>query len=889
MAGSFIATKIRLARSPVAVAQDINDDSGGEFLLFCEYSPGYLSYLSPMKRMILFLFVFLPMLSEAQTSDASIRETIQTPVWQFRQASDSNSTWKPVKAPVSVHTALLQNGMIDDPYYRDNEEKLQWIEREDWEFKTTFDVDPAILEKKHVEMQLSGIDTYAKIFLNDSLIAETDNMFRIWSVDVKKLLNPHGNVLHFYFESPLKKTDAAWKALGYELPGGQRVMTRKAQYQYGWDWGPRFVGCAINKIPQLLAWDDLLLENVFVTAQSITPELAKMVARYRYRSDFTGAVTVMARNGKRKAVEDRKFWEGVHEDSVTFDVPNPQLWWCNGMGEPHLYDFTIEVKRDVKLLDKSDIRVGIRTIELVTDKDRKGETFYFKLNGKPVFAKGANYIPQDVFLDRVSPNKYKKLIDDAAAANMNMLRVWGGGVYEDDVFYQLCDARGILVWQDFMYACAMYPGKGSFLATAAREALQQLERLRQHPCMALWCGNNEDNEAWHNWGWQMPFTEAQREQIWRDYQILFDEVLNTYVGRNSGNVPYWESSPKYGRANPKSLTEGDCHYWGVWHDEEPFEIFNKKVPRFMSEYGFQSFPDWHTIESFTLPEDRQLDSKVMLLHQKHPRGNALIAEYMKRDYRTPKKFEDFVYVSQLLQAEGIRTGIEAHRRNKPYCMGTLYWQLNDVWPVASWSSIDYSGRWKALHYYARDAYSPVAALPYREDDILKIYGVNDRQEAVNVTLRVRTLTFGGQVINDVTQVNTQIKPDSSRMIWQASVKALLSKHKPQSAVTEITLSTPDGKELYRRLYYFEPPKKLSLSRVNVSVKVEQVNDGYQLTLSSNDLAKNVMIQTDVEGDLSDNYFDLLPGERKTVFFKTERILDEPRKTFKVSSLADTWK
>lgn len=840
-----------------------------------------------MKRMIFFLVVLLPMLSEAQSSP-SIRQTIQAPVWEFRQAGDSTRAWKPVKAPVSVHTALLQNGMIEDPYYRDNEEKLQWIEKEDWEFQTTFDVDPAIMGKKHIELQLRNIDTYAKVFLNDSLIAETDNMFRTWSIDVKKILNPRHNVLHFYFESPLKRTDADWKALGYELPGGQRVLTRKAQYQYGWDWGPRFVGCGINKLPELLAWDDLLLETVYITAQSVTPELAKMVARYRYRSDFTGPVTVIARDGKRKALEDRKFWEGVHEDSVTFEVQNPKLWWCAGMGEPHLYDFGVEVKRDVQLMDKAEVRMGIRSIELVTDKDDKGETFYFKLNGKPVFAKGANYIPQDVFLDRVSPDKYKKLLDDAVAANMNMLRVWGGGVYEDDVFYQLCDSRGILVWQDFMYACAMYPGKGSFLATAAREALQQLERLRQHPCVALWCGNNEDNEAWNNWGWQMPFTEAQREQIWRDYKILFNELLPTYVEHNSGNVPYWESSPRYGRANAKSLTEGDSHYWGVWHDEEPFDILNKKVPRFMSEYGFQSFPDWRTIEAFTLPEDRKLDSKVMLLHQKHPRGNALIAEYMKRDYRNPKTFEDFVYVSQLLQAEGIRTGIEAHRRNKPYCMGTLYWQLNDVWPVASWSSIDYFGRWKALHYYARNAYSPVAALPYQEGDILKIYGVNDKLEDVTTTLQVRTLSFDGKVLNDVTQANTLIKPDSSHMIWQGSVKAMLDKHKPESALVEITLSTPDGNELYRRLYYFVSPKKLSLSRTNVSIKVEQVNDGYQLTLSSDRLAKNVYISTDVDGLLSDNYFDLLPGERKTVLFKTERILDEPKEAFKVKSLVDAW-
>ncbi|MBL7828038.1 MAG: glycoside hydrolase family 2 protein [Saprospiraceae bacterium] len=843
-----------------------------------------------MKHFLLFISALLPMVNQAQTNYASVRQSIQNTAWTFRQATDSTAQWKSVTAPISVHTALLQNGIIEDPFYRDNEEKLQWIEKEDWEFQTTFDVDPTTLSKKHIELILKGIDTYAQIYLNDTLILETDNMFRIWKADVKRLLKPTGNKLHFYFESPLKKTEAAWKALGYELPGGQRVMSRKAQFHYGWDWGPKFVGCGILKMPELLAWDDLLLENVYITTQSVTPELAKMVARYRYRSDFTGPVTVIARDGKRKSVEDRKFWAGVHEDSVTFEVQNPKLWWCAGMGEPHLYDFGIEVKREVRVVDRADVRMGIRKVELITEKDQngKGESFYFKLNGKPVFAKGANYIPQDIFQDRVTPDKYKRLIDDALAANMNMLRVWGGGIYEDDVFYQLCDARGIMVWQDFMYACALYPGNGSFLKTAAKEALDQIERLRQHPCIALWCGNNENSEAWHHWGWQMPFSEAQRAQLWRDYQILFSDLLRTYVERNAIGVPYWESSPKFGRGNPKSMSEGDSHYWGVWHDEEPFEILNKKVPRFMSEFGFQSFPEWRTIQSFTLPEDRKLDSKVMLLHQKHPRGNALIAEYMKRDYRNPKTFEDFVYVSQLLQAEGMRTGIEAQRRNKPYCMGTLYWQLNDVWQVASWSGIDYFGRWKALHYYARECYSPLAALPIIDGDILKLYGVNDMADTAHLTLRVRALTYEGKVLSDVTQVDTHISPDSSRMVWQGTLKTVLNKNKPENSVVDIMLTNDKGKTVYRRLFYPVSPKKMALSKTDVNLKVEQVNDGYQITLSADRLAKNVMISTEVDGFFSDNYFDLLPGERKTVLFKTERILDEPQAAFKTKSLVDAW-
>ncbi|MEZ4927282.1 MAG: glycoside hydrolase family 2 protein [Saprospiraceae bacterium] len=837
-----------------------------------------------MKKLLIILSIILPMAIQAQRNYASVRQNLQAHGWEFRKAQTQD--WIPTAVPASAHTAMLQNAMIQDPFYRDNEENYQWVENEDWEFRTTFNVDPLILGKKHIELVFKGIDTYAKIYLNDSLILETDNMFRTYKVDVKNLIKANDNMIHFYFESPINKSADAWEAIGYELPGGRRTVMRKAQFHFGWDWGPKFVGVGILQNPEFLAWDELLIEDIFVTVKELSPSMAKLVAHYKYNCDFTGPVTVSARDGKRKTVEDRKFWEGMHEDSITFEVPDPKLWWCAGMGDPHLYDFAFDVKKNVSVIDKAEVRMGIRTIELVTEKDKAGESFYFKLNGKPVFAKGANYIPQDMFQDRVKPSQYKKLLDDVLASNMNMLRVWGGGIYEDDLFYQLCDARGIMVWQDFMYACAMYPGSGSFLSSAAKEALEQVMRLRQHPSIVLWCGNNENNEAWNNWGWQMQFNEAQREQIWRDYKTLFLDLLPIYVDRNSGGVPYWESSPKYGRANPKSLTEGDSHYWGVWHDEEPFETFNKKVPRFMSEYGFQSFPDWKTIESFTLPEDRKLDSKVMLLHQKHPRGNALIAEYMKRDYRTPNKFEDFVYVSQLLQAEGIRTGIEAHRRNKPYCMGTLYWQLNDVWPVASWSSIDYTGRWKALQYYAREAFSPVAALPIVEDDILKIYGVNDMQSEESYTLRVRGLSFDGKVLSDVSQIDTRIIPDSSRMIWQGTVKSILDRQKPENSVVEIVLTDKNNKAVYTRLFYLVVPKKLSLPRTRVKVDVAQVNDGYLLSLSSNRLAKNVLLSSEADGFFSDNYFDLLPGETKTVLFKTRQILDDPEKAFNAKSLVD---
>jgi beta-mannosidase len=488
----------------------------------------------------------------------------------------------------------------------------------------------------------------------------------------------------------------------------------------------------------------------------------------------------------------------------------------------------------------------------------------------------------------VTPEHYKSLIDDVAAANMNMLRVWGGGIYEDDLFYQLCDARGIMVWQDFMFACALYPTGGSFLKTTAREAMEQIERLRGHPSVALFCGNNENNEAWHHWGWQMNFTEDQRAKLWKDYKLLFNDLLPSLVGNYGAGIPYWESSPKYGRGNPKSTREGDSHYWGVWHDAEPFKTFDEKVPRFMSEFGFQSFPEWRTIQAFTLPEDRALDSKVMTVHQKHPRGNALIAEYMKRDYRTPRDFENFVYVSQLLQAEGMRTGIEAHRRNKPYCMGTLYWQLNDVWPVASWSGRDYYGRWKALHYFAREAFSPVAVLPMVDDGKLQVYAVSDLPGNIDAALQIRAFTLDGRELGNA-EAKFQVNPDSSRMVWTGPLKSLLKKADAEEAVVELTLRDTAGQLLSRRLLYLVPPRELKLPSVQVRIlAAEAVEDGYRLDLESSKLAKNVLLSTETDGFFSDNYFDLLPGERKSVYFRTGQALENPAAAFQVKSLIDSY-
>lgn len=841
-----------------------------------------------MNKNLFALLLMMPILLHSQNPQKPLRQGLNDG-WQFRQVGKPD--WLAVKVPNSVHSALLSNGMIPDPFFGTNENDVQWIEKADWEFERTIDLDAATFNRKHIELIFHGLDTYADVFLNGNLILEADNMFQTYRVDVKKHAQMTGNKLRVLFKSPVEMGKKEWKALPYELPGGPRTVTRKAQFHYGWDWGPRLVGCGIWQNVEMQVWDDFIIDEAFYFTRKISDEVANLVCQYTYRSDIEGAATMFLRNNndKNKQIEGRTLEIGEHLDSATITVREPKLWWCRGLGEPNLYDFTLEIKGATSVLDKKDSRVGIRLVELVQTPDDKGKSFYFKLNGKPVFAKGANYIPQDIFQDRVTPTHYRKLFDDVCESNFNMLRVWGGGIYETDLFYQMADARGIMVWQDFMFACAMYPGSGKFFKSVAAETFQQISRLREHPSVVLFCGNNENNEAWHNWGWQQQFNESERKSLWRQYQNIFTDLLPIYMENYAPGIPYWESSPSFGRADKRSMTEGDSHYWGVWHDEKPFDEFEKVVPRFMSEYGFQSFPDWATIESFTKPEDRVLDSKVMLLHQKHPRGNALIAEYMKRDYRVPKKnFEHFTYVSQLLQAEGMRKGIEAHRRAKPYCMGTLYWQLNDVYPVASWASRDNFGRWKALQYFAKEAYSPVVALPKVEDNTLKIWVSSDLPTDTIGDINIDVLDFDGKLVFSEKAIAVKITEDSSRMAYQVYLPTLLKDNKITNVAIEISIKIGE-KLASRRIFYLSPIKDLLLPFVEIKKTVEQVNDGYLIKLSSDKLAKNVRLISPIEnGWFSDNYFDLLPGRAVEVLLKTDRILDNPTEQVKVISLVDTF-
>jgi beta-mannosidase len=594
-----------------------------------------------------------------------------------------------------------------------------------------FSVEDSVLKRSVVRMKFNGIDTYADIFINEKKVLHCDNAHRSWEIDVRDILKPSGNVMRVLFYSPFPMAEKALKTLPYPLPGDPvRAVIRKPQFHFGWDWGPKLVTCGITAPVELISYDDARFMDIHIQQLEVTENVARIKTTFKVHAtkDFDSAISFEDLKSGDIYTTDVKLKKGMNVVDLSFEIAFPYRWWCNGQGTPTLYEFVIQLTKGGTLLESRTEKTGFRDIQLVTEKDSIGESFYFKLNDKPVFIKGANYIPIRYFPGEAAETDYRKLLGQCRDANINMLRVWGGGVYEDDIFYDLCDEMGIMVWQDFMFACSMYPADSLFVTNVIEEANEQTIRLRNHPSMALWCGNNENAEGWERWGWQTGLTDKQKFMIWRAYKDVFDLTLGKIVKQNT-NLDYWESSPRYGRGDARSNTEGDSHYWGVWHDEEPFEVLAKKVPRFMSEYGMQSFPSDAVVSEMMVGEKPDWSDPGMAQHQKHNRGFKLMDKYMQNWY--PKVGHDdlarYGMMTQVVQAEGISLGIEAQRRNMPGCMGTMYWQLNDVWPSFSWSGMDYKGEPKLLHKYLQTVYAPQLISCVVEDNRLNIYWISDTE------------------------------------------------------------------------------------------------------------------------------------------------------------------
>jgi len=820
-----------------------------------------------MKRQFKFLIlILLPLILWSQNSERNLNSEN----WSFKKISDSN--WLPAKVPGTVHTDLYNNKIIPNPFFGNNEKELQWIENEIWEYQTSFKISKEELNNQNTILQFEGLDTYAEVFLNNKKILNANNMFRTWKVDVKNNLKVGKNNLKIVFKSAVEVGKAKAQKLPYTLPEKERVFSRKAQYHFGWDWGPRFVTSGIYRPIKFLFWNNATIENVRYEQDELNEAIAKLNFKVTIDCQFEGNYDLKI-NEFQKSFALKK---GINSITFPYEIKTPKLWWTNGLGQANLYPFEISLSKSKVPLSLKKLNIGLRTIELIQEKDSIGKSFYFKLNGKPVFMKGANYIPPDSFLPRATDSVYKSIVKNAVDINMNMLRVWGGGVYAEDTFYDECDKNGILVWQDFMFACAMYPGDDDFLDNVKNEVIDNVTRLQNRPSIALWCGNNENDEGWKNWGWQKQYNYSKQDstKIWNDYEALFHKLIPTTLDSllSPKENRYWPSSPSIGWGKKESMTQGDSHYWGVWWGKEPFEVYKQKVGRFVSEYGFQGMPNLETLEKVIQKEDLNFTSDAFKNHQKHPTGFETINEYMARDFPVPKSLEKYNYVSQILQAYGMKTAIEAHRLAKPYCMGSLYWQLNDCWPVTSWSTLDYYGNWKASHYQVKESFAPTLLVVTENTNGFSIIGSNDNLEKQVGIVTAKLIDFSG------------------KELWTASKECLLDFEKNTSCMnilydelpkfvkekTVLQLEFICNNKKTVAYHYFVKPKDLQLEKPTIEVKI--VGETL-IELKTNTLVKNLYLQANGTF-FKDNYFDLLPGISKII--KT----DKPSVNIKIMSLFD---
>ncbi|MBV9147290.1 MAG: glycoside hydrolase family 2 protein [Acidobacteria bacterium] len=876
------------------------------------------------------VLVSIILLASTAFSAGSQKQVVQlNHGWRFRLATDSSlsqvpgvnpevdqatlqkvSDWLPAEVPGAVQTDLLANKIIPEPFYRDNEKRLQWIGQEDWQYQTSFDVPAATLSRKHVELLFQGLDTYATVFLNGQGVLRADNMFRIWRVDAKPYLKAGSNTLLVVFRSPINEVLEQIELLPYHLPSisshdadvekgiGTDPYTRKAPYQYGWDWGPRFVTMGVWKPVTLESWDDAVIRDFHIAQNEVTADVANLAAELEIEASGNGGAKInisyngpQANSGK-KTERSVTLHAGINHVSIPLEIEKPARWYPAGYGPQSLYEFTASLDAGRSRADEAKVRTGLRSLELRRDYDQWGRSMEFVINGIPIFGKGVDVIPFDSFPSRVPAERYRQILQSARDANMNMLREWGGGIYENDDFYNICDELGLIIWQDFMFGGDMYPGNAEYLESVRQEAIDQVKRLRNHPSIVIWCGNNEVETGWMHWGDRTQFKAAigqkAADKVWQDYMVLFNRVLPDVVVQYGQPVPYWPSSPSANfEDDPDSQRIGDMHYWQVWHALAPIEDYKLQLPRFMTEYGFQSFPEMATIKSFSVAEDWDISSPVMLSHQKNKGGNGRIYDYLLRYFGQPKDFEAFLYASQVMQAEAIKIGAEHLRRSRPRTMGSLYWQLNDCWPVASWASIDYAGRWKALQYYARRFYNDLLISPNEENSALQIYVVSDRQQPQQAQIRVRLMDLSGKVLEEKTH-SAEIKPLASDVYLSLPVTQLLAQRRRDQVFLDAELNV-DGKQVSRNLYFFDKMKNMQLPRPDIKADIQSSGSGYRVTLQSAELARDVYLSFgDNDATFSDNYVDLLPGQTVQIEVNSKAGIEQLKQAMKIVSLYDAF-
>jgi len=817
--------------------------------------------------------------------------------WQFRQAGQTE--WLPAQVPGGVHTDLLAAGKIPDPFVADNEKKVMWVAEQDWEYRSSFMPGAAVLAEDKVFLVCDGLDTLAEVSLNGQKLGETNNMFRQYAWEVKALLRPADNELSILFRSPVQFITAAqakrpMKGVTQAIEGGPHL--RKAPCQFGWDWGPM--------LPPIGVWQDIRIEGRGAArlddvhlrqrhAGGSTAVSAAIAVERWNESALVARMTLTAPDGQQQTVQETV--NGDHA-ALALAVTNPLLWWPNGYGDQPLYQVDVTLEQAGQAVDHRSFTIGLRTVELRQEPDAWGHSFTFVVNGVPIFAKGSNWIPADTFPTRLTAAFLEQLIRDAALTHQNMLRVWGGGFYEEDRFYDLCDRYGILVWQDFIFSCSIYPlDAADFLANVQQEVIENVRRLRHRASLALWCGNNEMEQGWESWGWTKPAIDADQKAAlqklgeaipqvrgllemaahvtplndWKElqqaYLTFFHTTLPAWASELDPDRPYWPSSPSSNTPflDVNGQAQGDAHYWDVWHGRKPFTAYRDQYPRFMSEFGFQALPPLPTVRTYAAEADWNMTSYVMEHHQRSGSGNGLMIAQMTDNYRMPNDFPSLVYLSMMLQAEGIRYGVEHWRRNMARVSGTIYWQLNDCWPVASWSSLDSFGRWKALHYVTRRYYAPVLLSVEDHGTQMSIHVTSDLQQPWQGHVRWSLETIGGAVamqgeeaVTAPPLADTPVRTlDFAPQVNDANSRQLVFVYELWQTDTLVAAGVAT----------FVPNKHLELVNPGITTVVHGAANQVQIEVAAQSLARHVELTLDgADVVFSDNYFDVPAGRTRTV-------------------------
>ena len=803
-----------------------------------------------------------------------------------------------MQIPGTVLSGLLAAGKIKDPFYRTNEDATRALFWKDYAFTRTFDVDEELLAQQHIVLVCEGLDTLAEISINGTFLAKTDNMHRTWKFQAKKLLHPGKNEIQIVFRSVLRFIEdypyEAHKKINYIPCGSMKgnQLLRKAHSMFGWDWGPQTIDAGIFRDIYLQGYSHARIEDIRIHQQHAKNVSVQTSITLSESVPGQKLCVELSEDGADKPLQTKLCKtnaDGVA--AVDFVIENPKLWWPNDYGDQPLYIVrTTLLDEDGTSLESITRRIGLRTLTISQEKDEWGNEFAFCVNGVKIFTRGGNYIPDDCLYTRITEKKLDYILESCRRAHFNCVRVWGGGYYPSDAFYDLCDEKGLIVWQDLMYACNVYDVTDAFAENCRQETYDNVRRLRHHASLGLWCGNNEIESAWDHWG------DFQKETPYlrADYIRLFEEVLPKAVQEADGETFYWHSSPSSGGCfdNPDDANRGDTHYWDVWHGQKPFTDYRKYFFRFCSEFGFQSFPCAKTVNSFTLEDDRNIFSRVMESHQKNDAANGKMLYYLSENLRYPKDLTHLLYASQVLQGMAIKYGVDHWRRNRGRCMGTLYWQINDDWPAPSWSSIDYFGRWKALHYMAQKFYAPHAVSMTLEDHRCHVYFSNESFETTEYSLTLSIRDLSGNVLETY---ETKGNSPAFSAIETAVVDICSWEDQKDDVFLEAVIHTKDQKVL-KDVETLVPYKYLNLKNPVISTEAEETNDAFILHISSDCFAPFVALDfDDADVIFSDNFFHLTDKTVQDIIVKKEDILqghfenaEDFRKRLQILSLGTSY-